>query len=73
MLYNNDPSQIRDYTNEAPRTEALGQSSPGNIGLFVGWQIVKKWMAEKGASVNMQQLLQTDAKQIFTEARYKPR
>lgn len=41
LLYANDPSQIRDYTNDAPRTEALGQDSPGNIGLFVGWQIVK--------------------------------
>ena len=73
LLYTNDPSQIRDYTNEAPRTEALGQASPGNIGLFVGWQIVKKWMDEKGTSISMQQLLQTDPKQIFTEAKYKPK
>ncbi len=73
LLYTNDPSQIRDYTNEAPRTEALGQNSPGNIGLFVGWQIVKKWMKAKGDAVSMQELLQTEAKQIFTEAKYKPR
>ncbi len=73
LLYANDPSQVRDYTNDAPRTEALGQDSPGNIGLFVGWQIVKKWMTGNEASVSMQQLLQTDAKQIFTEAKYKPK
>ena len=73
LLYSNDPSQIRDYTNDAPRTEALGQSSPGNIGLFIGWQIVKKWMKEKETSFSMQQLLQTDAKQIFNEAKYKPK
>ena len=73
LLYSNDPSQLRDYTNDAPRTESLGQDSPGNIGLFVGWQIVKKWMAEKGTSVSMPELLQTDAKQIFTEAKYKPK
>ena len=73
LLYNNDPSQIRDYTNDAPRTEALGQASPGNIGLFVGWQIVKKWMNQKEGSVNIQELLQTDAKKIFTEAKYKPK
>lgn len=30
-------------------------------------------MTEKGTSVSMQQLLQTDAKQIFTEAKYKPK
>ena len=73
LLYVNDPLQIRDYTNDAPRTETLGPDSPGNIGLFVGWQIVKKWMSEKGSAVDMQQLLQTDAKQIFQEAKYKPR
>ena len=73
LLYTSDPSQIRDYTNDAPRTEALGLNSPGNIGLFIGWQIVKKWMTDKGGNVSMEQLLKTDAKQIFTEAKYKPK
>ncbi len=73
LLYINDPSQIRDYTNDAPRTETLGPQSPGNIGLFIGWQIVKKWMNERGKATNMEQLIQTDDKQIFQEAKYKPR
>lgn len=73
LLYTNDPSQIRDYTNDAPRTETLGPNSPGNIGLFVGWQIVKKWTKEKGDAISLPQLLQTDAKQIFNEAKYKPK
>ena len=73
LLYTTDPSQIRDYTNDAPRTEALGPESPGNIGLFIGWQIVKKWMSNTGNTVSLSQLLQTDAKQIFQEAKYKPR
>ena len=73
LLYITNPSETRDYTNDAPRTEALGPDSPGNIGLFVGWQIVKKWMREKGDAVTLPQLLQTDAKQIFQEAKYKPR
>ncbi len=30
--------------NDGPKTEALGEASPGFIGQFVGWQIVKKWM-----------------------------
>ena len=73
LLYINDPSQIRDYTNDAPKTEALGPNSPGNIGLFIGWQIVKKWMDEKGNKPTLPQMLQTDAKQIFQEAKYKPK
>lgn len=73
LLYINDPSQIKDYTNDSPKTEVLGPNSPGNIGLFIGWQIVKKWMKEKGENLTLTQMLQTDAKQMFQEARYKPR
>ncbi len=72
LLYITDPVQTRDYTNDAPRTEALGPASPGNIGLFVGWQIVKKWMSAH-EQTTPEQLLATPPKQIFEEAKYKPR
>src|SRR6266487_2465061 len=78
LLYTTDPSITKDYMNDGPKTEALGEASPGFIGQFVGWQIVKKW---KGLDKNKKlehdkilgQLLQTPAKQIFEEAKYKPR
>ncbi len=44
LLFTTDPAIIRDYMNDGPKTEALGEASPGFIGQFVGWQIVKKWM-----------------------------
>jgi hypothetical protein len=72
LLYITDPLQTRDYVNDGPRTEALGPASPGNIGLFVGWQIVKKWMSDH-EKITPEQLLQMPAKQIFEEAKYKPR
>lgn len=72
LLYISDPVQTRDYINDAPRTEALGPASPGNIGLFVGWQIIKKWMSEH-PKTTPEQLLATPPKQIFEEAKYKPR
>jgi len=72
LLYITDPLQTRDYVNDGPRTEALGPASPGNIGLFVGWQIVKKWMSDH-EKTTPEQLLQIPAKQIFEEAKYKPR
>lgn len=72
LLYINDPAQLRDYMNDGPKTEALGDQSPGFIGQFVGWQIVKKWMGED-AKRTLPLLLETPAKQIFEEAKYKPR
>ena len=72
LLYVTDPSTTRDYMNDGPKTEALGEASPGFIGQFVGWQIVKKWMSLDDKKT-LQQLLQTPAKQIFEEAKYKPK
>jgi len=78
LLFTTDPAIIRDYMNDGPKTEALGEASPGFIGQFVGWQIVKKWMTldkNKKLAQNkiLEQLFQTPAKQIFEEAKYKPR
>lgn len=72
LLYITDQSQIKDYMNDGPRTITMGEKSPGFIGQFVGWQIVKKWMAQD-AKRTLPLLLQTPAKQIFEEAKYKPK
>ena len=71
LLFQTDPTLISPYVNDGPKTSELGEGSPGNIGLFVGWQIVKKWM-EKNDKITLQQLISTPAKQIFEEAKYKP-
>ncbi|HEY6976230.1 MAG TPA: hypothetical protein VH396_08065 [Chitinophagaceae bacterium] len=78
LLYATDPSLTRDYMSDGPKTEVLGEASPGFIGQFVGWQIVKKWMGlEKNKTMEhnkiLEQLFHTPAKQIFEEAKYKPR
>lgn len=72
LLYVTDPSQTRDYLADGPKTEILGEGSPGFIGQFVGLQIVKKWIGED-AKKTLPELLKTSAKQIFEEAKYKPR
>ncbi|TDH26074.1 hypothetical protein EXU57_11275 [Segetibacter sp. 3557_3] len=72
MLYSADPAVTKDYMNDAPNTPVLGPGSPGFIGQFVGWQIVKKWMDKNGES-SLQQLMETGARKIFDEAKYKPK
>ena len=48
-----------------------GFDIPANIGQFVGWQIVKKWM-EKYPGTTPDALMKKNARQLFEEARYKP-
>lgn len=66
-----DNNIIKNYIGEGPKTQELGEGSPGNIGSFAGWQIVKKYM-DKHPDLPLPKLMATDPEVIFTEARYKP-
>ena len=72
FLYSIEPSVNKNFLQDGPKTEELGDASPGFIGLFVGWQIVKKYM-EKNSGLQLDQLMMTDSRKIFEEAKYKPR
>jgi len=71
-LYTKDPMAMQNYIGEAPFTQSLGPSSPGNIGQWIGWQIVKKF-ANKNSSMSVSDVLKTDARKILEEAKYKPK
>jgi hypothetical protein len=66
-----DANIIKNYIGEGPKTQELGEGSPGNIGSFAGWQIVKKFMG-KNPEYSLQKLMETDAELIFQQAKYKP-
>jgi hypothetical protein len=72
LLLSKDPSIQNSYMADAPGTQGFDASAPGYIGLFVGWQIVKKYV-EKNKELTPLQLLQTDSRKIFDEAKYKPK
>ncbi len=71
-LYNTEFDIIKTYIGEAPNTQGMPDASPGNIGQWVGWRIVKKY-AEKNKSLSPDALMKTDNKKIFSAAKYKPR
>jgi len=72
-IYGVDPGIIQDYIGEGPFTRGMPENaSPGNIGQWVGWQIIKTF-AEKKPELSVQQILATPAKTIFQEAKYKPK
>ena len=66
-----DNNIIKNYIGEGPKTQELGEASPGNIGSFAGWQIVKKFM-QKNPKTSLIELMATDAETIFQQAKYKP-
>ncbi len=67
-----DPASIQTYLGEAPFTQSMPSASPGNIGQWVGWQILKKFV-EKNSSLNMEEVMNMEPQKIFEEAKYKPK
>ncbi|MDH7464476.1 hypothetical protein QEG73_24480 [Chitinophagaceae bacterium 26-R-25] len=71
-IFTTDPSFIQLYIGEGPSTQGFPENSPGNIGQWIGWQIVKAY-ADKNSSLTPQQVMQTSAKAIFEGSKYKPK
>jgi uncharacterized protein YjaZ len=64
---------IQNYIGEAPFTQGLSQEySPGNIGQWIGWRIVKTF-AEKNSSLAPTVIMNTPAAEILEKAKYKPK
>lgn len=73
-LYDNNPKLVARFIQRAPFSKfylALDQESPGSIGVYMGWQIVRAYM--KNNNVTLQELALKDAKTIFEQSKYKPK
>jgi hypothetical protein len=71
-LYTIEPTSVQVYIGESPFTQGMPEASPGNIGAWVGLQIVKKF-AEKNPTLSPEMIMKVSAKQILEEAKYKPK
>lgn len=74
MLYSNDQKLNNRFINLAPFSKfylEIDNESPGRVGAWIGWQIVRSYM--KNNDVSLTQLLNTEAKEIFEKSKYKPK
>lgn len=72
LLFSNDPNLMMKYVNDGPTTNGFSKESPGNIGQFLGWQIVKAYM-ESHSRTSLRQLMdEKDLMKIYRDSRYKP-
>jgi len=73
LLFSIDPNLMNKYVNDGPTTNGFPKESPGNIGQFIGWQIVKSYMKAHSA-ISLKELMeQKDLMKIFNESNYKPK
>lgn len=68
-----NPTVIQTYIGEAPFTQGFSQEySPGNLGQWIGWQIIKKYVS-KNPGLKPDEVMNTEASKILAEAKYKPK
>lgn len=72
-LFTIDPRVIQTYIGEGPFTNVFPQEySPGNIGPWIGWQIIKKFEANN-PGLTPAEIMKLPPKQILEQAKYKPK
>lgn len=74
LLYDNNIKNYQRFIEEAPFTkfyEAIDKESPGRVGQWVGWQIVKSYMENNDTPVD--KLLKMEPLEIFNNSKYKPK
>ena len=74
VLYSTDSGLYDRFMAEGPFSKFyidIDKESPGRIGVWLGWQIVRSYMINN--DVTLQQLLRTDAEEIFKNSKYKPK
>ncbi len=74
LLFSTDRKLGARFLEPAPFSKfrlELDNESPGRIGRYMGWQIVKAYAGNN--NVPLKELLKTPAKTIFEQANYKPK
>ncbi len=73
ILYSTDQNISKMMIMDAPFTSTFTETSPGRLGHWLGWQIVRKYM-QKHSGISLEELMQEkDAQKILAESGYKPR
>lgn len=74
LLFSTDSKLPARFINPAPFTKfnlELDSESPGMLGQYLGWQIVKAYVKNNNAS--LQDVLSLDAETLFNNSKFKPR
>jgi uncharacterized protein YjaZ len=74
LLYSADSKLPGRFTNLAPFSKfylEIDNESPGRVGQWIGWQIVRSFMQNN--EVSTQDMLKMDVKELFEKSKYKPK
>lgn len=74
LLFSTDKKLNKRFLDNAPFSKFYLQEdnqSPGRIGVWLGWQIVRSFMQNN--EVSLQELLRIDSEELLKKSKYKPK
>lgn len=73
LLYETSLIKIGKFINPAPNSHGMPEESPGRSAIFIGRQIVRKYM-ERFPETSLEELIQEfDSQKILEKSKYKPK
>lgn len=74
LFYTKNYMEQAKHIGDGPMTAGMPSESPGNVGSWVGWQIVNQYMQKIGEDkIDLEGLLNTSAEIILAKSNYKPK
>ena len=74
LLFSTDTKLNKRFLENAPFSKFYREQdnlSPGKIGVWMGWQIVRSYMEDN--DVSLQELLKMSEEEVFNKSKYKPK
>lgn len=74
LLFSTETKLLERFVLPSPFSKfylELDNESPGRLGQYIGWQIVRAYMDNN--DVSLQEMLRTPAEEIFNKSRFKPK
>lgn len=73
LFYSRNYMEHTRHLGPGPSTPGMPQEAPGNVGSWVGWQIVNQYMENAGEELSLAKLLATSPADILAKSQYKPK
>lgn len=74
LIFTQSFMEHKRYLTDGPTTSGMPAESPGNLGSWIGWQMVRKFMKDADGQISLKDLLtKYDNKTIAAKANYRPK
>jgi hypothetical protein len=73
LLYETSPNRVHRYVFDGPTSAGMPAESPGNIGSWLGYQIINAYMKQNPETTLEQLFALADAQKLLQESKYRPK